>query len=198
MGIPLKWFRRRKSRSNAFIYAASNDGKSLMTTPSATDASTMPGHLAGLRERLVRGSAILLCSTGLVAATNLLYNIWIARRLGAAGFGNASALYTLLMLLSAITLSFQIVTSKFIARSSETPMRAQIYARMLRRAWQAGLVVAVLIAAGGTYLKSYSICRRCMICGYWQSRPESIYRSVYVAERCKAVMTFADWRSMSS
>ena len=115
----------------------------------------MPGHLAGLRERLVRGSAILLCSTGLVAATNLLYNIWIARRLGAAGFGNASALYTLLMLLSAITLSFQIVTSKFIARSSETPMRAQIYARMLRRAWQAGLVVAVLIAAGGTYLKSY-------------------------------------------
>ena len=115
----------------------------------------MPGHLAGLRERLVRGSAILLISTGLVAATNLLYNIWIARKLGAAGFGNASALYTLLMLLSAITLSFQIVTSKFIARSPATPLRAQIYARMSRRAWEAGLLVAVLIAAGGIYLKSY-------------------------------------------
>ncbi len=68
----------------------------------------------------MRGSAILLLSTGLVAATNLLYNILIARMLGASGFGHASALYTLLMLIAAITLSFQIITSKFIARNSET------------------------------------------------------------------------------
>jgi hypothetical protein len=40
--------------------------------------------------------------------------------LGASGFGHASALYTLLMLVTAITLSFQIVTSKFVARNSET------------------------------------------------------------------------------
>ena len=103
----------------------------------------------------MRGSAILLFSTGLVAITNLLYNILIARMLGAAGFGDASALYTLLMLLSAVTLSFQIVTSKFIARNSEILVRAQIYASMLRRAWQVGLGIALLLAAGGTYLKSY-------------------------------------------
>jgi hypothetical protein len=75
--------------------------------------------------------------------------------LGAEGFGNASALYTLLMLLAAITLSFQIVTSKFIARSSETPVRAQIYASMSRRAWQVGVGIAVLLAASGAYVKSY-------------------------------------------
>jgi O-antigen/teichoic acid export membrane protein len=125
-----------------------------MTTPE-TQVTTRPGHLEGLRERVVRGSAILLFSTGLVAATNLLYNILIARMLGAEGFGNASALYTLLMLLAAITLSFQIVTSKFIARSSETPVRAQIYASMSRRAWQVGVGIAVLLAAGGAYVKSY-------------------------------------------
>ena len=116
---------------------------------------TRASHLAGLRDRILRGSAILLFSTGLVAATNLLYNILIARMLGAAGFGNASALYTLLMMLAAITFSFQIVTSKFIARNSETQIRAQIYARMSRRAWQVGLGIAVLIASGGVYLKSY-------------------------------------------
>jgi Polysaccharide biosynthesis protein len=125
-----------------------------MTTPE-TQVTTRPGHLEGLRERVVRGSAILLFSTGLVAATNLLYNILIARMLGAEGFGNASALYTLLMLLAAITLSFQIVTSKFIARSSETPVRAQIYATMSRRAWQVGVGIAVLLAASGAYVKSY-------------------------------------------
>ncbi len=97
----------------------------------------------------------MLLSTGVVAATNLLYNILIARMLGASGFGHASALYTLLMLMTAITLSFQIITSKFIARSSEAVVRAQIYAILLRRAWQVGVAVAMLIAAGSGYLQSY-------------------------------------------
>jgi O-antigen/teichoic acid export membrane protein len=125
-----------------------------MTTPLEAQATTMPGYREVLRGRVVRGSAILLLSTGLVAATNLVYNILIARMLGASRFGHASALYTLLMLLSAITLSFQIITSKFCARNSEV-IQAQIYASMLRRAWQVGLGVAVLLAAGSGYLKSY-------------------------------------------
>src|ERR1022692_3659512 len=126
-----------------------------MTTPSETQRRTGPGYRQVSRGRIVRGRAILLVSTGLVAATNLLYNLLIARMLGASGFGHASALYTLLMLVTAITLSFQIVASKFIARNSETFIRAQIYASMLRRAWQVGLGIAVLIVAGSAYLKSY-------------------------------------------
>ena len=108
-----------------------------------------------LQGRVVRGSAILLLSTGVVAATNLLYNIVIARMLGASGFGHASALYTLLMLMTAITLSFQVITSKFIARNSELLVRTQIYTSLLRRAWQVGLAIALLIAAGSAYLQSY-------------------------------------------
>jgi O-antigen/teichoic acid export membrane protein len=126
-----------------------------MTTLPASQVTARLGDREVLRGRVVRGSAILLLSTGLVAATNLLYNILIARMLGASSFGHASALYTLLMLVTAITLSFQIITSKFIARSSETVVRVQIYATMLRRAWQVGLGVAVLLAAGSAYLKSY-------------------------------------------
>jgi O-antigen/teichoic acid export membrane protein len=126
-----------------------------MTTLPQSQATARSGHLEFLRGRVVRGSAILLLSTGLVAATNLLYNILIARMLGASGFGHASALYTLLMLVTAVTLSFQIVTSKFIARNSETLVRAQIYTSLLRRAWQVGLGVAILLAAGSAYLTSY-------------------------------------------
>ncbi len=103
----------------------------------------------------MRGSVILLVSSGLVAATNLLYNLFVARSLGASGFGHASALYTLLMMMSAVTLSFQIVASKFIARNSDTTARTQIYASMLRRAWQTGLGIMVVLAVGSPYLTSY-------------------------------------------
>lgn len=131
------------------------DRNFVMTTLPEAQATIESGHVEILRGHVVRGSAILLLSTGLVAATNLLYNILIARMLGASGFGHASALYTLLMLVAAIPLSFQIVTSKFVARNPETIVRAQIYATMLRRAWQVGLGIAILLAAGSAYLKSY-------------------------------------------
>jgi hypothetical protein len=125
-----------------------------MTTVPQAQVVAVPG-LGVLRGHVVRGSAILLVSTGLVAATNLLYNILLARMLGASSFGHASALYTLLMLMAAITLSFQIITSKFIARNADVVVRAQIYATMLRRAWQVGLGVAVVITAASFYLTSY-------------------------------------------
>jgi hypothetical protein len=125
-----------------------------MTTVPQAQVAAGPG-LGVLRGHVVRGSAILLVSTGLVAATNLLYNILLARMLGASSFGHTSALYTLLMLMAAITLSFQIITSKFIARNADVVVRAQIYATMLRRAWQVGLGVAVVITAASVYLTSY-------------------------------------------
>jgi O-antigen/teichoic acid export membrane protein len=118
-----------------------------------TVAETSSHH--ELRSHVVRGSGILLLSTGLVAATNLFYNIVLARMLGPAGFGHVSALYTLLMLVTALTLSFQLVTSKFIARTSDATLRAQIYARMLRRAWQVSLAIGILLAVGSAGLQSY-------------------------------------------
>lgn len=126
-----------------------------MTTPPQAQVATWPVPREFWRTRVIRGSAILLFSSGVVAATNLLYNLLIARTLGASGFGHASALYTLLMLVTAVTLSFQIVTSKFVARSSDAVVQGQIYATLLRRAWQIGLGIAVVTAASSAYLKSY-------------------------------------------
>ncbi len=126
-----------------------------MTTPSQAQLAVAPLPTGILRGHVVRGSAILLVSTGLVAATNLFYNILLARKLGASSFGHASALYTLLMMVTAITLSFQIVTSKFIARSNDSVVRSKIYSTMLRRAWQVGAVVGLVILIGSAYLKTY-------------------------------------------
>ena len=126
-----------------------------MTTIPQAQVSTWPSRHEFWRGHVVRGSAILLFSNGVVAATNLLYNLLLARILGASGFGHASALYTLLMLVTSITLAFQIVTSKFIARNSETLVRAQIYGSLLRRSWQVGVAIAALLAAVSIFLKSF-------------------------------------------
>ena len=60
------------------------------------------GPAGTLRARVLSGSMIMLVSSGLVGAMNLVYNLAIAHGLGAASFGHASAVYTLLMLLSSV------------------------------------------------------------------------------------------------
>ena len=119
-----------------------------LVPPSEPDRST-------LRSRMLRGSAILLFSTGLVSATNLFYNIAIARGLGAAGFGHATAIYTLLMLLSAVTLAYQLVCSKLVAKSEGLEGKVAIYRDLLRRSWQTGLLLGTAIAFGSGVIAAY-------------------------------------------
>ncbi len=57
---------------------------------------------------------MLLAGSGLVGVTNLVYNVVTARLLGPTGFAHATAVYTILMLLSCITLSFQVVCAKYV------------------------------------------------------------------------------------
>jgi len=108
-----------------------------------------------LRLRMLRGSFVLLCSTGLVSATNLLYNIAIARGLGPAGFGHATAIYTLLMLLSAVTLAFQLVCSKLVAKSFDLGSKLAVYRDLLHRSWATGLVLGTLIVACSSAITQY-------------------------------------------
>ena len=69
-----------------------------------------------LQARIVSGSIVLLSGSGLNTGINLAYNIAVARYLGPKGFGHATVIYTILVLLSAVTLSFQIIASKMIAQ----------------------------------------------------------------------------------
>ncbi|PYX40315.1 MAG: hypothetical protein DMG81_06705 [Acidobacteria bacterium] len=127
-------------------------------TITTDSVATVPPEETGriaLRTRMLRGSAVLLGSTGLVSATNLLYNISIARGLGPAGFGHATAIYTLLMLLSAVTLAFQLVCSKLVAKSPDVVEKVAIYRELLGRSWKTGLVLGGAIAAGSTVIAQY-------------------------------------------
>lgn len=92
----------------------------------------------------------MLLGTVLVSALQFGYNVAVARMLGPGDFGHAAAANTLLMLLSAITLSFQLVCAKFVARNEGEQARSAVYSALLRRSWKIGLLLgAGMIFASG-------------------------------------------------
>lgn len=98
-----------------------------------------------LRQRIVSGSVILLAGSGLTTAINLAYNVVVARYLGPQGYGHATAVYTLLVILSAVTLSFQIVSSKVVAQQASAEAKVAVYRDLHRSAWVCGLLAGTLI-----------------------------------------------------
>jgi O-antigen/teichoic acid export membrane protein len=120
-----------------------------------TAAMAAATSTSALRARLLSGSMIMLVSSAVVGATNFIYNIAVARLLGADGFGQASAVYTLLMLLSCITLAFQLVCSKLVAKSPTVAAKAAIYRSLHRRSWQVSTLVGVGLVWASPLISRY-------------------------------------------
>src|ERR1700679_2686656 len=93
----------------------------------------------GLKSQLFGGVLTLLAGSGLVGITNLVYNVVTARLLGPTGFAHATAGYTILMLMSGITLSFQAVCAKYVAKSESPEERDAVFASLHQRSWIAGI-----------------------------------------------------------
>lgn len=100
-----------------------------------------------LQARILSGSLVLLLGSGMAAAINFAYNVSVARFLGPTAFGHATAVYTLLTLISAVTLSFQIVPAKAVAQQSTAEGKAAAYRSFHGKAWVCGIGVALLLVA---------------------------------------------------
>lgn len=109
--------------------------------------NAVPHRTKTLQARIVSGSVVLLTGSGLTMAINMVYNIAVARFLGARGFGHANVVYTILTLLSAITLSFQIVAAKVVAQQPSEEGKTAVYRFFHRASWTCGIVVALALAA---------------------------------------------------
>ena len=96
-----------------------------------------------LQARIVSGSIVLLSGSGLNTAINLAYNIAVARFLGPKGFGHATVIYTILVLLSAITLAFQLIATKIVAQQPSPEAKSAVYRLFHRASWICGIVVAL-------------------------------------------------------
>lgn len=108
-----------------------------------------------LKVRVLSGSMTMLVSSGLVGALNLVYNLALAHSLGADRFGHASVVYTVLMLLSAVTLSFQLLCSKFVAKTDSLSEKIAIYRFLHRRAFLFGVGVSLLLAYSSALISGY-------------------------------------------
>jgi O-antigen/teichoic acid export membrane protein len=100
-----------------------------------------------LQARIISGSIVLLSGSGLNTGINLAYNIAVARYLGPKGFGHATVIYTVLVLLSAVTLSFQIIATKLVAQQNSHANKSAIYRFFHRASWVGSIVVALLLVA---------------------------------------------------
>ncbi len=96
------------------------------------------------RERLLNGSAILLTALCILTLANFGYNIAVARILGPVSYGHTTAVYTLLVLTSAVTLSFQILSAKIVAQRSTAELQTLAYREFHRWGWAAGILVSSL------------------------------------------------------
>ena len=105
--------------------------------------------------RILGGSLVMLIGSGLVSSVNFCYNVAVARLLGPAGFGHAAAAVTLLMLVSAITLAFQLVCAKLVARSQSDGEKAAVYTMLLRRAWIVGLALGGVLGLASHAVSGY-------------------------------------------
>jgi O-antigen/teichoic acid export membrane protein len=129
-----------------------NSGTMATSAPRLSWREKVAGFCAqpDTQSRLLGGSVTMLIGSGLVSILNFAYNVAVARLLGPAEFGHAAVAITLLMLVSALTLSFQLVCAKLVARNQAVEARAAVYQTLLRRAWKVGLALgtALMLASG--------------------------------------------------
>ncbi|MBZ5532922.1 MAG: oligosaccharide flippase family protein [Acidobacteriia bacterium] len=125
-------------------YVTNNDAGRALAFESGNNAKVATS-LNTLRAQLLKGGLTLLAGTGLVGILNLAHNIAVARLLGPTGYGHAAAVFTLLMLVSAITLAFQILCAKLVAGHDSPADKAGVYVKLHRKSWTVGITLGLLL-----------------------------------------------------
>ena len=97
------------------------------------------------RSTMLNGSAIMLVAMMLVNIFNFAYNMVMARMLGPGAFGNINAAVTMLLLASCISLAFQLVCAKFVARNHADSSKAAVVHNLLGKAWIASLALGAVL-----------------------------------------------------
>jgi O-antigen/teichoic acid export membrane protein len=88
---------------------------------------------------------VLLSGSSLATVLSLSYNIVIGWFLGPKSFGHATVVYSLLVLLSAVSFAFQIVAAKMVAQQPSAETKAEVYRCFHRSAIGCGISVALVL-----------------------------------------------------
>jgi O-antigen/teichoic acid export membrane protein len=116
-----------------------------LTSAEAPTATAAVRSQSSARSTMLNGSAIMLVAMMLVNIFNFAYNMVMARMLGPAAFGNINAAVTLLLLASCVSLAFQLVCAKFVARNHADSSKAAVFHSLLGKAWIASLALGAVL-----------------------------------------------------
>lgn len=112
--------------------------------PSNSDTENSEGNL-------LSGSAVLFISMTVVNAGNYLFNLILGRWLGPAAFSDLSLIVTLMLMVTFVTVTYQMTAAKFAAAhyadqtlDKSTGMRSW----MSRFAWLSGIALVLFVAGG--------------------------------------------------
>src|SRR5947209_2392492 len=133
------------SQTESVVALSRSDAAAEATLPRARSARSM----------VLSGSLIMLISMMLVNLFNFAYNIVMARLLGPGEFGHINAAVTLLLLASCISLAFQLVCTKFVARNETAGGKAAVFHVLLKKAWIASLALAAVLFLAQKPIASY-------------------------------------------
>jgi O-antigen/teichoic acid export membrane protein len=98
-----------------------------------------------IRSLVLGGSLVMLISMLLVNGFNFAYNVFMARILGPSEFGHINAAITILLIVSSVSLSFQLVCAKFVARNEAFGAKSAVVKSLLGKAWIASLIIAAIL-----------------------------------------------------
>jgi O-antigen/teichoic acid export membrane protein len=104
---------------------------------------------------VLSGSVIMLAAMMLVNLFNFSYNVVMARMLGPGAFGHINVAVTLLLMASCISLAFQLVCSKFVARAQADSAKTAIVHKLLGKAWIISLALGALLFLAQKPIASY-------------------------------------------
>jgi O-antigen/teichoic acid export membrane protein len=105
--------------------------------------------------KMLNGSIVLLIGSIFVSLANFGYNIGVARLLGPSDFSHAAAAVTILMLVSALTLAFQLVCAKLVAKSNSLERKAAVFQHLMKRAWAIGIALGAFMLVANSVLTAY-------------------------------------------
>src|SRR5271166_7133049 len=121
--------------------------------PPESLSSTHPVYPA--HTKILSGSIVLLIGSAAVSVANFGYNIGVARLLGPSDFSHVAGAVTILMLISAVTLSFQLVCTKLVAKADTPKNKAAVFQHLMKRAWAIGFALGAFMLLANSALTQY-------------------------------------------
>ena len=114
--------------------------------------------LSFIKNGAVSGGAILFISMTIVNAGNYLFNLVLGRWLGPAAFADLSLIVTLMLMITFITVTFQLTAAKFAAihTADDDPQKLADLRQWLGRwGWGAGLGLTAVFGLGAPLWQSF-------------------------------------------